>query len=668
MEQKPFWSSPWAIGLGIAALLLCCCCLALAVGGYALYQYSQTLPPEITNPIVESFITPTPAPVTRLPASQISDETVRTLQETIVPVNDPRELAQRLGGKGPVPETLPSGPFQNGEKQTFWATNVDSNENFQVSATLRYQTAHTYFWVQDGLKYNEAALKKLADTFESKIYPTDREFFGSEWTPGIDGDPHIYILYAGGLGGNLAGYYSSADELHPLAHEYSNAHEMFLLNADNVDLSDNFTYGVLAHEFQHMIHWYQDRNETSWLNEGSSELAAFLNGYDVGGFDWLFLSNPDLQLTDWPNDPNATSPHYGAGFLFTNYFLNRFGEKATQSLVRHPQNGMDSVEAVLREINATDSLTGQPISANQFFMEWTVANLLNDSGVADGRYAYPNYSDISSASITDTLSTCPAQLDGRTVSQFGADYISLTCQGTYTLRFEGATQTRLLPADAHSGRYAFWSNKGDESDMRLTREFDLTQASGPLTFSYFTWYDLEKDYDYLYLLASEDGGATWQIVITPSGTGEDPSGNAYGWGYNGESGRWKEESVDLAAYAGKKILLRFEYVTDAAVNGEGFLLDDVSFPALNYTTDFETDDGGWQAEGFARVENVLPQTFSLALITRGSQPSVQILPVPQEGLLEMPLTIGGGVDEVVVVVSGLTPFTRESGAYNLSVR
>ena len=59
-------------------------------------------------------------------------------------------------------------------------------------------------------------------------------------------------------------------------------------------------------------------------------------------------------------------------------------------------------------------------------------------------------------------------------------------------------------------------------------------------------------------------------------------------------------------------------MTDAAVTGEGFLLDDVAVDAISYQSDFETDDGGWQANGFSRVENIIPQTFRLALITKGS--------------------------------------------------
>ena len=127
---------------------------------------------------------------------------------------------------------------------------------------------------------------------------------------------------------------------------------MFIFNADNSPLSDEYTYSTLAHEFQHMIHWKQDRNETSWLNEGSSELASFLNDYSVGGWDAAFVSDPDLQLNDWPNNPDETGPHYGAGFMFVAYFLDRFGEEATQTLINHAANGLDSVDQTLQEIDA----------------------------------------------------------------------------------------------------------------------------------------------------------------------------------------------------------------------------------------------------------------------------------------------------------------------------
>ena len=671
MERKS--NKTLLIVLGIIALLILLCCLVLGIVGYGVAKIAPTAFSEI-NMTLEvtggSSATATPVPTFAVtPSEPVSQDTLTTLEESVVPSNDPVELACRLKGLCNLPATLtpPAAPPAVGESRQFWVTNVDTNDNFQVTATLAYVTDHVYFWVQDGIRYDDVALKKLADTFENKIYPTDRAFFGSEWSPGIDGDPHIYILYARGAGASLAGYFSSADEILPQVHPYSNGHEMFLFNADTVGLSEEFTYGVLAHEFQHMIHWYQDRNETSWLNEGFSELAAYLNGYDVGGFDWSYLSDADLQLNDWPDDFSKTGPHYGAGFLFTNYFLDRFGEDATKALVAQPQNGLESVDLALQAMDADDTLRGAPLRADDVVVDWMLANFLNDDTIADGRYAYHDYDLPMTTRPNRTISTCPQETVAAAVHQYGADYIKVTCAGTHTLVFQGDVQTGVLPADPYSGDYAFWSNKGDESDMRLTRTFDLSGVSSA-TFVFKTWYDIETDYDYVYLEASTDG-EHWQILTTPSGTDENPSGNSYGWGYNGQTDGWIEEQVDISQFAGQKVWLRFEYVTDAAVNGEGMLIDNIAIPEIGYFSDLESDDGGWQGEGFVRIDNVLPQTFRLALVTFSSDGvQVQDVALNDANYAEIPIEIGGDVKSVVLLVTGTTRYTREMARYQITVR
>jgi hypothetical protein len=204
--------------------------------------------------------------------------------------------------------------------------------------------------------------------------------------------------------------------------------------------------------------------------------------------------------------------------------------------------------------------------------------------------------------------------------------------------------------------------------MTLTRAFDFTNVTGPLTLNYRTWYDIEEGWDYAYLQASSDDGQTWQILITPSGTADDPAGNAYGWGYTGSSGGWIEESVDLSQFAGQKVLLRFEYITDAAVNGEGLLVDDISIPEIDYFVDFEEGSDDWQAEGFARVENLLPQTFQLALIRKGRQTTVETITVNPDQTAEINLDLGGDTREVILVVSGATRFTRSVGSYQVTVK
>jgi hypothetical protein len=663
------------IGIVIGGLLvLCLCCTAVVAGGaFALKdiftdsdifsQYEDygfiTEPTPTAQPLEEWQVSKEGAP--------LAERTLQTLESALVPENDPADLAMRLGGVENVPELAldPDAPHQLGETMDFWVTNTATNLSAQQPAVLRYVTDHAYFWVGENVSYKEKDLEKLADSFENHIYPTTREFFGSEWNPGIDGDEHIYILYVPDVGFSTAGYFSSADSVHPLAHEYSNAHEVFVFNADNSPLSDPYTYGVLAHEFQHMIHWYRDRNESSWINEGFSEVSTLLNGFDPGGFDYMYTNNPDLQLNDWPNDSSATTPHYGASFLFMTYFLDRMGKEVSQALVAHPENGMTSIDLLLEEIDARDPLTNQPLRADDLVIDWALTNYLLEEKVGDGRFVYHNYSNAPQAYDTETLYDCESGLQPRTVHQYGVDYIRISCLGSQTLRFEGAQKTTLLPQSAYSGDFSFWTNKGDESDMTLTRQFDFSNADAPIEFSFRTWYDIEADYDYVYLLASTDG-TTWEILRTPSGTDEDPSGNSFGWGYNdlsGGDGSWIHEEVDLSVFAGQQVWLRFEYVTDAAVNGEGMLLDDFSIPAIDYFSDLEADDGGWEAAGFVRVPNLLPQTFRLALITgEGKNASVEYLALDEDNTLEIPLELGSG-EGVTLVVVGTTRYTRQLAPY-----
>jgi hypothetical protein len=292
---------------------------------------------------------------------------------------------------------------------------------------------------------------------------------------------------------------------------------------------------------------------------------------------------------------------------------------------------------------------------------------LLDGSVGDGRYTYHNYPNAPRTSATEALYDCPQPPSDRPVHQYGIDYISILCPGEYTLEFTGSTKVDILPSDVHSGEYAFWSNKGDESDMTLTRSFDLSAVSGPVTLSFHTWYDIEEDWDYVYLEASTDG-KTWEILNTPSGTDYNPSGNSYGWGYTGQTNGWVEETVDISKYAGAEVQLRFEYITDAAVNGEGMLIDDISIEAIDYFTDFESDAGGWQAQGFVRVQNALPQTFRLALITEGNTTTVEMIELSEDQTAQIPISIGGDVESVTLVITGTTRFTRELASYTIEIK
>ncbi len=662
-----------AIVIGIVVLLCCICVLITGMVGYGVYAFSQTttsgfgITPEFFPP-GDNNTPQSDLELFRPPSETISSETVQMLDQSIVPENDIYELACRLQDKCNIPTTLPAPaePLKIGATQKFWLVNADTNENFQINATLLYITPLTYFWAEEGVDVNEDDMKTLMDTFDQKIIPTDREFFGSEWTPGVDGDPHIYVLYAGGLGSNIGGYFSSSDEYNPLVRQYSNAHEAYVLTSLQ-PLGDEYAYSTLAHEFVHMIQFPNDRNDVSWINEGFAELGAFLNGYDVGGADWAYVQTPDLQLNAWAtNDSPDFGLHYGQSFLYLTYFLDRFGEEATKALTANPENDLASVDDTLKTLNAKDPQTGNQITADDVFMDWAAAMYLMDGSIGDGRYTFNNYPDAPQPSDTEVIFTCPQAPVLRDVYQYGIDYVNVSCAGDHTISFTGSTAIRMLPSDPYSGSYAFATNLGNESDMTLTREFDFTDVSGPINLSFNTWYDLEEDYDYLYLEVSEDG-ENWDIITTPSGTDKNISGSSYGWGYNGATNDWISENVDLSQYAGKKVQVRFEYITDMAVTGEGFLLDDVTVEAVNYKSDFETDDGGWIAAGFTRVQNIIPQTFRLTLIIKGGETTVQVIELNADQTADIPLSLKDG-EEAVLIVSGMSRYTREKSVYQIEIK
>jgi hypothetical protein len=427
--------------------------------------------------------------------------------------------------------------------------------------------------------------------------------------------------------------------------------------------------GVLAHELQHMIHWASDRNEDTWVNEGFSELSVYLNGYDPGGFDALFMSAPDVQLTTWPNLQDA-GRNYGSSYLFMLYVLGRFGREVTRQVVAHPANGIAGFDAVLGE---------QGLTFDDVFADWLIANYIDsDAGQdLDARYAYPEHK-IGPPTVDLIHDHLPVQRSS-TVHQYAGDYVELRLKGDIAIEFLGQREARLTAADAHSGQHAWWSNRGDDIDAKLTRVLDL-RGLDQATLNVWMWYDIEEDWDYAYVLVSTDGGETWDILSGPSSTSYDPNGNSFGDAYTGVSGGWIQETFDLNAYAGREVLVRFEYVTDDGVNGAGWLIDDICVPELDECQDLESGPGKWVSEGFVYSDNRVSQRYLVQLIlrdrpdsTRANTPNGKTrvlrmsLDERQRGRLEV-RGLGREIQEAVLVLSAMAPVTTEVAAYEYTIR
>ncbi|MCC7451641.1 MAG: immune inhibitor A [Anaerolineae bacterium] len=609
------------------------------------------------------------APHTFAQSSVPGADTLDMLRKTTLPQRDPVDLARRLLGVKIVPPTPVAAPtYKIGDTEDFSVENNDENKSFTVTAQLWYATPHVYMWFQTGFKPDMDAVKKSADAFEESIYPTNREYFGSEATPGIDNDPHLFILHARDVGGSILGYFDSSSEFPTEIVPGSNEHEIFIVNLDNAEkLIGSRTYlSVLAHEFQHMIHANVDRNEDGWLNEGLSVLAELLNGYPDDGFSPAFLSAPQTQLNTWSPVSDQNIPHYGASYLFVAYFLDRFGEDALKALVANPDNGLESFVNTLNRLNKTDSATGKSITIADFFADWVMANLLNNPKVGDGRYAYQRIKRLPALRTIKLAKAVPVTT--LPVTQWGTTYLDISAKGQFQFALDCVPTVKIVPTDAHSGKRMWWSNRADLSDMKLTRVFDLTGVQ-KATLNFWAWYAIEKDWDYGYVMVSTDNGETWKAVPTqntvPTGGHNNPYGSAFtgysGGADNADEAQWQQQSADLSAYAGQKILVRFEYLTDDAVSEKGMLIDDISIPELNYATDTESDDGGWQAEGWVRIENVLPQRYLVQMAELGANPRVFRLLGPDDGVKgDWTVSVGGDVSRLVIAVSGLTEFTTET--------
>ena len=513
-----------------------------------------------------------------------------------LPARDLVDLAQRFRDAPRSPPLLardtPYG-YAIGDSVEFSILDLNTPAITTITATVRKITGHAYFFVENGLAYSESELQTIGSDFENVVYPRIRRDFGPEPAPGVDSDPRITLLHAGLHG--AGGYFSMTDEYPRIIMPQSNEREMIYLDGGILSAPGAAYNGLVAHELQHLVHWAADPTEDSWVNEGLAQVAAEQVG---AGSDWqdIFLRQPDTQLTFWPAIEDATV-HYAAAELFFSYLLDHYGgRERAKDLLAAQGDSIDGVEEYLSEYGATFS---------DVFADWAAANWLD---AAEGPYAHLNVAAKTRASTNLSVGEGSA-----TVRQFGTDYLKVLRPGVLT--FDGADEVSIGVTNPGGGYW--WSNRGDGIDTKLTREVDL-QGVSKATLRFRAWYDLERGWDYAYVAASDDGGKTWSALPGQATTDYDPVDAAYGPGYTGQSNGWVQEQIDLSSYAGKRVLLRFEQVTDDASSLTGFAVDDIEIPELNFADGADAANG-WRAEGFVRMSKPLDQEFIVQVIEEGGR-------------------------------------------------
>jgi hypothetical protein len=325
---------------------------------------------------------------------------------------------------------------------------------------------------------------------------------------------------------------------------------------------------------QHLTQWNNDANETVWLNEGLSQLTELYVGLDTVDTVIDYLAHPEIQLNSWEyDDDDLVFAHYGGAYLFNVYLWEQLGDVAVMTLARSHGNGMGAIYSVLRTAQSS-------LSFDAFFANWAVANYL-DNVSNDPLCQYANL-QLGRPSHAIELKAKPFGTVSE-IKQFAVDYVEMDVTGETTISFAGDTRLPLIGALPHSGEQMWFVPGVDDMDARLTGVFNLTGLS-QATLSFWAWYDLEEDFDFAYLSASTDGGQNWRLLVPDHATPGE-----YGPSYNGRSqderdnaDGWVEESISLNSYLGQEVWLRFEVMTDPAVTGQGFAIDDINIVELGY--------------------------------------------------------------------------------------
>lgn len=332
-----------------------------------------------------------------------------------------------------APQPKETRSYEVGDTQTFWSWNLSIMPPswIQTPATCRAVGAHCYLFVADSewnLHMDQTDVDAVMFRLEQSTVndPTrgaiemDIDLFGPI-PDEIDNDPRLIVFYSAlgsfqgtSFDGNFSPYNqvteAQAQQMNPPGH--SNECEMIYMTCHPLDPVAPVRLSVLAHELQHLIHWGQDANEETWLNEGCSELAMVVYGVPdpITGFP----SNPDNSLIAW----NQTFADYVKVMLFFTYLQEHYDATGLISdLVADPSNGLVSLNQQL-------AIHHPDMPFPDIFKNWGTANIIDEVPPQHPLWGYAQL-DLPNFSMT-VLSPVP-ELNNQTIQPYATDYLKYAC-------------------------------------------------------------------------------------------------------------------------------------------------------------------------------------------------------------------------------------------------
>jgi len=340
------------------------------------------------------------------------------------------------------------------QEETFQVDKTGGDNKKPLKAVLKVIGRHCYVYLEKGRRIDEAKLKKVAQMFDQRIYPQTTATFGSEWKPGIDGDPRITLLLLGGMQG-CDGFFYPGDEYTAEKEPGSNEREMLYLSTERMGDLNDFMGHLVAHELQHMIHWHNDANEMFWVDEAMAEYAATL----FERMPWTaeeFFAASDRNLLDWEDTRGAEN--YGHVFLFIDFLLSRpaLSDTARVKLVREIVKGKSA--GVKGVVEAMAKVSGKMLF-DEIFRDFSAATFIHNAFKGQHPYKFSPFVTRNllkykqpAVSPRRTFKTASGTGKGKVSMWAAAGYeFSLQQQpAKLQLKFSGATSRTA------KGNNAFW--------------------------------------------------------------------------------------------------------------------------------------------------------------------------------------------------------------------
>lgn len=133
---------------------------------------------------------------------------------------------------------------------------------------------------------------------------------------------------------------------------------------------------------------------------------------------------------------------------------------------------------------------------------------------------------------------------------------------------------QLRYSRVHSDSTSFYSGRSDDRNSTFMYKYGMDMEASD-TLRFWTWYDIETDWDYAYVEVSTNGGTSFRSIPGSITSTYNPNGQNAGHGITGSSGGWVEAVFPLGALADTTTIVRFRYKTDGYVLEEGMYVDDI---------------------------------------------------------------------------------------------